>query len=145
MYWHRQALDSFHDLRCDLHLVLQRRGVPPDVVRDVVLATQEACNNAVQYGDDADGVEVCVTVHERAVIVEVSDRGPGFDMERVKAGWPPRAHCSGGRGLFLISHVADSLEVVRRDRGTLVRITKSLGAAEAGVRHTSVVPEKGVP
>jgi serine/threonine-protein kinase RsbW len=129
MYWHRQTLQSFHDLRFDLRLVLQRRGVPPAVVRDVVLATQEACNNAVQHGGDEYGVEVCVTVHERVVIVEVSDRGPGFDMERVKAGWPPRAHRRGGRGLFLISRMSDSLEVVRRDRGTLVRITKSLATA----------------
>ena len=38
--------------------------------------------------------------------------------------WPPEPLKSDGRGLFLVAELTDQIEVVRRPRGTLVRILK---------------------
>ena len=93
---------------------------------DLVLATQEACNNACQHGAEEAGCDVTVTSLEGAVTIEVTDGGRGFDFETVRAAWPPRVQRSSGRGLFIIAALTDHLEVVLRESGTLVRIVKTI-------------------
>ncbi len=91
---------------------------------DLILATQEACNNAGRHAADPAGCDVVVTCLDDTVVIEVADRGRGFDLESVKAMWPPQPLKSDGRGLFLMAELTDQIEVVRRPQGTLVRIFK---------------------
>lgn len=111
-------------MRGELQRFFERRGIPGAVMNDLVLATQEACNNACRYGVDGTGCDVAVTCSGDTVVIEVADRGRGFDFEQVKSLWPPMVLEDGGRGLFLIATLTDEIEVVRRRRGTLVRIFK---------------------
>lgn len=111
-------------MRSELRRFFERRGIPGAVSNDLVLVTQEACNNACRHGADGIGCDVVVTCLDDRVVIEVADRGHGFDLEQVKALWPPMLLEDGGRGLFLITTLADEIEVVRRRRGTLVRIFK---------------------
>lgn len=122
--WQRRRVESFLELRDDLRRLFERRGIPARASHDLILATQEACNNACQHGHDGTGCDVVVTRLGDTIVVEVADRGRGFDLDAVKATWPPGLLEAGGRGLFLIAQLTDQLEVVRRDRGTLVRIIK---------------------
>jgi len=126
MYSERLKLDSPSDLRESLRRAMRDGGVPARVADDVLLATQEACNNALRHGEGAGGCEIWVSFPRTAVVVEVGDRGAGFDLDEVVRQWPPSPTATGGRGLYIISHLTDSLEVVRRERGTLVRMVKRL-------------------
>ena len=106
---------------------LEQRDIPAGVCDDLILATQEACNNACHYGTDGVGCDVAVNFADGTVTIEVADRGPGFDLEAVRAMWPPALLQAGGRGLFLIAALTDQIEVVEREPGTLVRIFKAIG------------------
>jgi anti-sigma regulatory factor (Ser/Thr protein kinase) len=123
-YWVRHTIGSFAGFRADLRTLLAREKVPPRIARDLVMATQEAANNALQHGGAADDLEVVVTVFSGRIMIEVADRGPGFDLAAVRASWPPDVLQGRGRGLFLIDQLTDSLEVVPRRPGALVRMVK---------------------
>jgi serine/threonine-protein kinase RsbW len=111
-------------MRGELRQFFDQRGIRADVSNDLILATQEACTNSGKHGADRAGCDVVVTCLDDTVVIEVADRGRGFDFETVKAMWPPPPLRSDGRGLFLIAELTDQIEVIRRPRGTLVRIFK---------------------
>lgn len=121
-FWQRRRVQSFLELRDELRQLFARRGIPERTSHDLILATQEACNNACRHSRD--GCDIVVTWLDDTIVVEVADRGRGFDLDAVKATWPPGLLQDSGRGLYLIAELTDQMEVVRRDRGTLVRIFK---------------------
>jgi anti-sigma regulatory factor (Ser/Thr protein kinase) len=123
-FWQRHHVQSFQQFRGELRQFFEQRGVPAEVSTNLILATQEACNNACQYGAQNTGCDVSVTHVAGTITIEVADRGRGFDFESVKATWPPLLLETGGRGLFLIAELTDHMEVVRQRPGTLVRIFK---------------------
>ena len=126
-FWQRRRVHAFLQFRGELRQFFDQRGVPTRVSNDLILATQEACNNAWRHGADREGCDVAVSCLDGAIVIEVADRGGGFEFETVKATWPPMILQDDGRGLFLISELTDGVEVVRRrGRGTLVRIVKAL-------------------
>ena len=125
-FWQRHRVQSFWELRGELRRFLDERGVPAEAAVDLVLATQEACNNACQHGEDGAGCTVSAICLEGTMMIEVADRGRGFDFETVKRAWPPVLLSSGGRGLFMIAQLTDHVEVVRRRSGTSVRMFKAV-------------------
>jgi anti-sigma regulatory factor (Ser/Thr protein kinase) len=115
---------SFREVRGELRWFFAQRGVPAGASDDLILATQEACNNACRYGPD--DCDLAVSFFAGTVTIEVADRGQGFDLEAVRALWPPSPLEADGRGLFLIAQLTDQVEVVRRRPGTVVRIFKTI-------------------
>jgi serine/threonine-protein kinase RsbW len=122
---------------CRLALSGLARAYPfdPDVLADLKLAITEACGNAVRhaYEDEAEDGPVTVSfrVDGDTLEVLVEDRGSGLvspDRE-----WTMPKEPESGMGLAIISAVVDELDVSRGDdgRGTVVRMTKSLGEAAA--------------
>lgn len=93
------------------------RGNIQDSALDVVrLLVTELVTNSVRHGSTGDEVELEVDVYANAVRVEVTDSGPGFELER-----PPRPHEGrpGGWGLCLIDRLSDRWGV---DRGNETRV-----------------------
>jgi anti-sigma regulatory factor (Ser/Thr protein kinase) len=125
-FWQRHRVRSFRDFRGELGQFFARRGVPAKMSNALILATQEACNNACQHGADEACCDVSVSYLDGTITIEVADRGCGFHFEAVKATWPPTLLEGSGRGLFLASELTDQLEVVRRRQGTLVRLFKTV-------------------
>ena len=127
-FWRRRRVHSFQEFRGELRLFFAERGVPVKMSKALVLATQEACNNACQHGAAGAGCDCDVSVSylKGTITIEVADRGRGFDFEAVKATWPPLLLEGSGRGLFIVAALADQLEVVQRRQGTLVRIFKAV-------------------
>ena len=125
-FWQRRRVQTFNELRGELRQFLAQQGVAPRVSNDLVLATQEAWNNACQYGAGGTGCDISVSHVDDTVMIEVADRSGGFDFEAIRASWPPDVLADGGRGLFLIAELSDHMEVVQRRQGTLVRIIKAL-------------------
>jgi len=99
-------------------------------LHDMELALCEASSNVVRhaYQDGADGVieiRLALTPGESADI-EVVDWGRGFTKEVCYENAAPCSEC--GRGMFLISSLADSCEVRRHGGENVVAIHKKIGS-----------------
>ena len=98
--------------RRELQALLDEADWPGDV-DSVLLAVHEALMNSHRHGGGAVSAQASLKGHD--LVVEVRDRGPGFDVAR-HASDPPEAMAERGRGLWLISQIADSWDV-RHDEG----------------------------
>ena len=101
------------------------------VVSDVVLAIEEACSNAMRHSGSRDPIDVSLCFDGDCLRVTVRDRGHGFDVEAFDPDRLPDAAADCGRGLFLISHLCDEMELCCSG-GTEVRLLKRLSGAAAG-------------
>jgi anti-sigma regulatory factor (Ser/Thr protein kinase) len=91
---------------------------------DVVLATWEACANAIEHAVEPqlDLVAVTAGLDDGCIRVTVSDSGR----------WaPPSTRENRGLGLRLIESLMTSVDVDESDRGTTVTLEKSFTSAAA--------------
>ncbi len=126
IHWQFHRVRSFRAFRYDLRGFFEQHGVPAELCEELTLVTQEACNNACRCGGDGADFDVSVCRIGGTVVIEVADRGCGFDLETVQATWPPELLRGDGRGLFLMTQLSDQIEVVPRRRGTLVRMFEAV-------------------
>ena len=91
---------------------------------DVALATSEALGNAYDHATGEGGV-LTVRAYDDRVVIEVTDRGEGFE---IAADEEPDESEERGRGIKLMRMLVDSVEVRRRVdvQGTYVRLVKLL-------------------
>jgi serine/threonine-protein kinase RsbW len=123
-------------LREALRKLCINNNVDATVVDEVVLAAQEACNNAFLHSETADGtIEVNAVVADRNICVEVKDQGRGLNQGEVAVAAPLDPLDAHGRGLFIIDSLMDSLEIIPCSPGTLVRMTKAIHARPAMQFH----------
>lgn len=96
----------------------------PDVAEDVALATQEALKNVIQHACPIDNtMRFSCVAHEDSMVIEVSDRGQGFDVETVR-GEPSAPMALHGRGIQLIRGLMDEVEIRSDQNGTVVHMEK---------------------
>lgn len=104
-----------------LREAVRASGLPPERSESLVIAANEILTNGLRHGGGR--VHLQVRVDEHVVECEVSDEGRGLDDPF--AGYlPPPAeeHPEGGMGLWLARQLCDGLDVIRRARGTTVRL-----------------------
>jgi serine phosphatase RsbU (regulator of sigma subunit)/anti-sigma regulatory factor (Ser/Thr protein kinase) len=104
---------------------------PIEISHEFLLAVGEATGNAARHGRRREGrseVRVSCTLEGRRLVVAVADDGSGFDVSAFGTDLPDR-FASGGRGLFLMTKLSDSLDVQSTDEGTTVTMTRELGPA----------------
>ena len=94
---------------------------------NVRVALAKAISNAILRGNGDAGhkhVRVRATVSDDAVVFDVVDEGPGFDLgaERPDPTSPENLEHEDGRGLFLMKSLMDSVERFQAD-GNVVRLT----------------------
>ena len=97
---------------------------------DIVLATDEACQNIIRhaYGGDSDNViEIEVEREGDSLVFSLIDRAPAIDPSRVK----PRDLEDirpGGLGTYFIRRVMDEVEFARPSsgRGNLLRMVRRI-------------------
>jgi anti-sigma regulatory factor (Ser/Thr protein kinase) len=111
--------------------LLSKRGLRADEREAIVLATNEALSNALQACEVADcRIEVIVSLIADYVCVEVRDADERFEgvcLDLVDVAGETAEH---GRGLYLMRELMESLELVPRSRGVLVRMVKRLKVGE---------------
>jgi anti-sigma regulatory factor (Ser/Thr protein kinase) len=129
--------------RRDLRAVLAPLPLSEPDREAIVLAASEAVDNALLACQQrACSVEVAVSLVSGYVCVENRDAGEGFKgacFDRAKLAHETDEH---GRGLHLMDALMESLELVPRSQGTMLRMTKRLGectgqASEMGPRRVA--------
>jgi serine/threonine-protein kinase RsbW len=99
---------------------------PADEVMQVELAVQEALANAIRHGcknDPRKQVQCCVTLNAAGeLVIVVRDPGPGFDVSAVASPLDAGNLLKpGGRGVFLINKLMDTVEFSEKGRQVLMR------------------------
>ena len=96
-------------------------GLGDEAVSDFVLAVQELMTNAVRHG----GGWGRMTLHcaGDVLVCVVTDHGPGFAGDPRRYGGLPPADAEGGRGLWLVQQMTDSLDISSGPAGVKVTVT----------------------
>ena len=102
-----------------------------EVLADVKLALTEACTNSVRhaYGEAGGSVGITYELHRDRLIVEVADKGGGFDPGRLvhRQGDGHDELSVGGLGLAIIDALSDELAITERaGGGSTLRFVKRL-------------------
>ena len=100
---------------------LHQQLLEADLIDDVVLALEEAMTNAVRHSGAAEDLEVALRFEGADLLLEVRDRGQGFDVGSFDPDALPDRLASGGRGLFLMAKLMDELHL-GLDDGLAVRM-----------------------
>ena len=103
---------------------------------DVVLALHEALVNAQRHAGGAVRAEACID--GSSLVLQVWDRGPGFDLDSY-VHRPPDPMAERGRGLWLISQLATAVDVRYHDDGVVLvmRFDRPRSTASAPARRTA--------
>jgi len=106
--------------------IKELRLLNPDRYHDMLVATTEAVNNAIIHGNALNPekpVLIDVQTGSNEAIIVIQDNGHGFDPESVPdPRLPENILREGGRGVFLIKHLADSVEFNVTSGGTAVML-----------------------
>ncbi|MDQ3673403.1 MAG: ATP-binding protein [Gemmatimonadota bacterium] len=94
---------------------------------NVPVALSEALSNAILRGNESVGgkhVRVRALVTDAALVFEIVDEGPGFDLDQCTADCTTDDNLmkEEGRGLFLMRRLVDDVESYH-DHGNVVRLT----------------------
>ncbi len=99
---------------------------------EVVLALHEALVNAQRHAGGAVRAEACID--GTSLVLQVWDRGPGFDLDPY-VHRPPDPMAERGRGLWLISQLASAVELRYHGDGValIMRFDRPQSTASASV------------
>jgi serine/threonine-protein kinase RsbW len=91
----------------------------------ILVSTLEAVNNAIQHGNSGcpeKVVEIKIESKDNELKIKVSDEGTGFHPERIPDPTKPEnIESQNGRGVFLMSRLADKVEYNKK--GNIVTLT----------------------
>jgi anti-sigma regulatory factor (Ser/Thr protein kinase) len=117
------TLDNLAELRTHVLRLAVRAGLSEQRAHAFALAVHEAVANALRHAGGCGEVQV-VQDDRRRLIAEVRDQGPGMDCAVTLTLPPPEA--DGGRGRWLVEHLADHVDVHSNAYGTRIRLEMSL-------------------
>jgi anti-sigma regulatory factor (Ser/Thr protein kinase) len=119
----RSRADTVPRVRAVVGQELQRNGINGDLLDRLVLASAEACNNAILHSDSP-SYDVSVDVDDHICTVVVRDRGAGFEVpEQMEM---PAPDALSQRGLALMCVLVDDVEVTSGRDGTTVVLRQSV-------------------
>lgn len=96
-----------------------------DIYGNIMIAVIESVNNAIVHGNNADkekNVDLSLLFDEEQIRFIISDEGNGFNISDLPDPTAPEnLERTGGRGIFLMKHLAD--EVSFKNDGQQVELT----------------------
>ncbi len=99
-----------------------------DACDDIAIAVSEGVNNAIIHGNkfaDDKTVGISIRTNDTSITITITDQGEGFVEEEVPDPTNPENMLSlSGRGLFIIRHLMDKVEVESSNGGTTIHMTK---------------------
>ena len=108
-------------------------GVAADCTSDIELALTEACTNVLDHAEDSDEYEISAGIDGDQCVIEVIDRGAGFDAS-LKGLQDADAGSEDGRGIQLMRALVDKVEFTQRSSsGNVVHLEKALAWKDGSV------------
>jgi serine/threonine-protein kinase RsbW len=107
---------------------LGAHGVHRPCIEDVLVALTEATTNATMHSG-ADEADIHLAILDDHVRLTVADQGVGFTADPADLTRRPSLLSPGGRGLYLISCVMDSVQI-DGTHGTTITMVKHLRPAD---------------
>ncbi len=93
--------------------VTNELGIPQDNYGKIMVSAMEAVNNAIVHGNKLNPsklVSITISHNKDVVKIKVIDQGPGFNPESIPdPTTPENIEMINGRGVFLMSHLADEI------------------------------------
>ena len=100
-------------------------GISQDYYGKILVSAMEAVNNAILHGNRSVPekiVDIEIEFKSNKLQIKVTDEGQGFRPETVPdPTTPENIEALSGRGIYLMSHLADKIEY--NDRGNSVTMT----------------------
>lgn len=100
-------------------------GISQDYYGKILVSTLEAVNNAILHGNHSDPkkiVDVAISYKSNYLKIKVKDEGSGFKPDEVPdPTTPEKIESLNGRGVYLMSRLADKIEYSKR--GNCVTMT----------------------
>ncbi len=104
--------------------IIAKNHICSERYADILISLTEAVNNAIIHGnhqDETKYVKINMTEGDQGVIFSVTDEGSGFDPADVPDPTTEQfIECCGGRGVFIIKSLADSVRY--EDNGCTVQM-----------------------
>lgn len=103
--WHLDLFRQQTGMKVGSEIALPATRLPSEIETAAFRIVQEALTNVARHARGADTTVTVILSEDRHLIVEVGDRGPGFDVDRALAkrdslglaGLVERVHLAGGR------------------------------------------------
>lgn len=96
-----------------------------DIYGNIMIAVTEAVNNAIKHGsqnDSSKNVDLSLMVDGSTLKFRIEDQGHGFDYQHLPDPTAPEnIEKPGGRGIFLMKHLAD--DVLFLEGGRVVELS----------------------
>lgn len=113
-----RIIESFIDNAKDKY------NIDDDIYGNIMIAVTESVNNAIRHGNglqNSKNVIISLNLEQDIITFAIQDQGPGFDYQNLPDPTAPEnIDKPGGRGIFLMKHLAD--EVKFKDEGRLVEL-----------------------
>lgn len=110
--------------------VCEENSVNEDYYGNILIAITEAVNNAIVHGNKNNPekkIKIQVESADPNITFQISDEGPGFDFEHLPDPTDPKnIDKPGGRGVFLMRHLADEVEFF--EKGQTVELSFKISA-----------------
>ena len=103
----------------------EKYDLDDDIYGNIMIAVIESVNNAIVHGNNADkskNVDLSLLFNDEQIRFVIEDQGGGFDYNELPDPTAPEnLERAGGRGIFLMKHLAD--EVSFKNDGQRVELT----------------------
>ncbi len=109
-----RIVESFIDNTKDVY------DINDDIYGNIMISVTEAVNNAIKHGNKEvpeKKVTLALSFRENAVSFVIEDQGEGFDYTKLEDPTAPEnIDKPGGRGIFLMKHLADEVHFTQEGR-----------------------------
>jgi serine/threonine-protein kinase RsbW len=118
-------LDNVRIVESFIDNVREKFNLNDDVYGNIMIAVTESVSNAIVHGNRGEkskNVHLQMEMSDERISFSIRDEGKGFDyLTLPDPTSPENIEKAGGRGIFLMRHLAD--EVHFRDEGRCVELT----------------------
>ncbi|MFC1562195.1 ATP-binding protein [candidate division KSB1 bacterium] len=105
-------------------------GIDEDVRENIAIAVTEVVNNAIIHGNKKDGAKKVFLefiIGRKNIVIKVRDEGNGFDPHSLADPLAPENIMKeGGRGIYILRTLMDSVDFEFSPQGTTTILTKSI-------------------
>lgn len=94
--------------------------IPEEIYGNILVSLSEAVNNAMKHGNQMNPhktIDFSFDYSETEYVFSIADEGTGFDYTNVPdPTHPDNVEKPDGRGIFIMTHLADKVEFIRDGR-----------------------------